>query len=414
MYKGTTIEITGNIIVSLDKNGNSRECQPIELNAVEYKILGEIMNPEIYPLANSNKFSRNMDMLRSIPHIRYHDLLFVAVQIIKQNVYDGLHKAFYNLNINQVQSTHITENECEEGSCPFLVTNLKLGNGNNDINFENDFFGKKVYLTVSGQLHLEATVCGTLRNSYCMTTAFRAEKSNTKMHLAEFCMPEWEIISNDINKNIEIAEYILKYIFKYLIDNCVAELEYLDKENKNSNLKDKLQKCCDNNFVKITHRECVDMLLTHNDNKVGFLTKPSYDEDFTREHERYITDVLFNDLPVFVTQYPKKVKAFYMPVIDKVDDIEYVDNYDLLLPGLGEVIGGSQRISNYDELTERMKEIDMSTDCLQWYLDLRKYGSIPHGGAGLGLSRLFMFVTGLENIKDLQEFPRSYGSELFC
>lgn len=424
VYKGTTIEIAGIIVQSLDSNGLPRQNQPFELIASEYKIIGTVHEPEKYPLVNSNKFGRNLDFLRTIPHLRHHDLLFVAVQLIKQKTYEGLHQAFSQLNINQVQATHITENECEEGACPFTVTSLELKpQSNQNIDFCDDFFKKKVYLTVSGQLHLEATVCGTLTDCYCMTTAFRAEKSDTKMHLAEFCMPEWEIIGNDIIKNMDVGEYMLKYIINHVLKHCSYELDYLDDQHMKGmdkggqyiKLKDRLLKYYTNKFIKISHHDCVKLMLDNMDaNKVKFVKIPSYDDDLSREHERYITDVLFDNMPVFVTKYPKNVKAFYMPVVETINDVEYVDNYDLLFPFVGEIIGGSQRIHDYDILVTRMKEMNMDITSLDWYLDLRKYGSVMHGGAGLGLGRLFMVLTGLDNIKDLQEFPRSYGSNCYA
>jgi len=451
LTKGTCIEITGFIKESLDHEGKVRTKQPLELQVTKCIIVGDIQDVQSYPFTQNTILSR--ETMRSIPHIRHHSLLFLAIQIIKQKTYEAIHQAFSHLKVGEIQPTEITENECEDGAFPFTVTSLPLDENKQDkIDWNKDFFNKKVYLTVSSQLHLEATLCGTKRDSYCMTVAFRAEPSDTIMHLAEFCMPEWELVGS-IEKNIAFTEFMLKHVFKHVLEECHDELIFLedvrikqfdiekknkleahkgqlDKINKKDwkiiqkqlvsstpikiSLIDRLNKYKDTDFIKTTHAECVTkMLKDQEEHKVQFIKMPSYDDDLSREHERYITDVMFDGLPVFVKRYPKKVKAFYMPVVDQNSEIKHVENFDLLFPYIGEVVGGSQRIHDHNELVGRMKELDMKTESLQWYIDLRKYGTVPHGGAGLGLGRLFMVLTDITNIRDLQEFPRAYGLNCF-
>lgn len=430
IQRGATCSLTGTLIKSPAKG------QPIELQVTNYKCHGQIA--ELYPISKT----ATRDFLRTIPHLRHHTMEFTAIQMIKQTVYNGFHEAMKLLNIGEVQPTLITSNECESGSFPFKVTTLYNDN-------KEDFFDKPVYLTVSGQLHLEATVCGTLRDSYCMTTAFRAESSKSPLHLAEFCMPEWECIECGLDGNISIAEFTLKHIFKKVLEEYKYELEYLDQyrikeidrklkglldehkslkktmkkkdwvkkkkdiellcdeERKRPSLIERLEKYVVKPFIVTCHQECVRLM---NESDFAFEEIPDYDKDFTKEHEKYITQVLFDNMPVFVCYYPKKVKAFYMPTIDET----HVDCYDLLFPYIGEVVGGSQRIDDYDKLSERMTECGISKEELGWYLDLRKYGSVPHGGAGLGLGRLLIAIIGIYNIKDMQEFPRASGLSCFA
>lgn len=421
-----------------------------------FQLWGKI--PEDYQLASRGKIGR--DLLRTIPHIRHHTKLFTALQIIKQTVYKAFHDSMEDLGIGEIQPTLITGNECESGAYPFSVTTLfkdsisdiPVKEKTDLIDFSEDFFGKRVYLTVSSQLHLEATVCGTGKDGYVMTTAFRAEQSKGPLHLAEFLMPEWELVDSGLEGNMYVAQKSLQYCFKQVLEKCRYELEYLEEyrikdladqllkdqsehkkkrgdmqkkewvalkkkiydtnEEKKSrpSLLDRLERYVKNDFVITTHAECVRLMQKDvKDGKVEFMENPGYADDFSKEHERYITEKLYEGLPVFVTQYPKQIKAFYMQVVDKGSEVEHVDCFDLLFPYVGEVVGGSQRIYDHDHLIERMDELDIDKSELQWYLDLRKYGSMPHGGAGLGFGRLFLVITDIFNIKDMQEFPRGYG-----
>lgn len=438
--RGATVELTGQIVLS--PSGG----QPIELSVDEYKCLGKIKDQKSYFLGNRGFTTR--DLLRSIPHQRHHTQLFTAVQIIKQQSYNAYHEAMSILGIGEIQPTLITSNECESGAHPFTVTTVmdELKDGEK-IDFTKDFFGKRTYLTVSSQLHLEATVLGTKRDGYCMTTAFRAEPSKSPMHLAEFLMPEWEIIGGGLTRNMAVAQFTLKHMFSKVLENCLAELQYLEtyrksedkhiyesdlSSTKDNAIKDQLTKAYDErqvlpsiidrltkyvteSFVVTTHEECVKIMLEDlSQGKAKFEVVPGYADDLTREHEYYITQVIYEGLPTFVRYFPKEIKAFYMPVIQEDtpasrNGVQHVDGYDLLFPYCGEVVGGSQRIDKEDELVTRMKELNMIVEDLDWYVDLRKDASLPHGGAGLGFGRAMIVMTGIHNIKDMQEFPRAYS-----
>jgi len=436
--------------------------QPIEFVVSDYKCLGTIKDPEKYFMGQRGFVSRGI--LRQVPHQRHHTQLFLALQILKQLSYKSLHESFGKLKIGEIQPTLITGNECEDGAHPFTVTTLLdekfkdtpvLDDGS--IDWSKDFFEKRCYLTVSSQLHLEATVLGTKRDGYCMTTAFRAEPSTGPLHLAEFLMPEWELIGGGLMRNMAVAQTVLKYVFTQVLEHCMEELEYLEDYRKKDDkawydaelakIKDKkkliktkelskkewaqlkkdataeyerkqglpsiidrLTRYRDVPFAVTTHEECVRQMLEHQEaGKVVFEEQPGYGEDFSKQHEFYITEVLFGGRPTFVRYYPKPIKAFYMPIVDEKSEtgVEHVDCYDLLFPYVGEVVGGSQRIADEGELVKRMEELGMSTQELDWYLDLRRDASLPHGGAGLGFGRMMIAMSGIHNIKDMQEFPRA-------
>lgn len=408
---GSSVSLTGKIVKS------PKQGQPFEMQVLEYQCFGNVVDPGTYPLSAKNEIS--MEVLRQIPHLRQRTKTFMAIGIIKKEVYASIHEFFRKKSFGEVQATHLTANECESGANPFKVTTL-LGDkityvavkqDKEAIDYTEDFFKKQVYLTVSSQLHLEATTCAQ-GNSYCMTTAFRAEPSTGLMHLAEFCMPEYEMRFGSLEDNMAISEGLIKHSIKNVLEKCFSELEFLQQKFDNE-LITQLYKYCSEPFYVTTHEKCITMMLKDmDDGKVQFEQTPTYDADLAREHERYICKVHQNQF-VFVTHFPKQCKSFYMPVVNKGDKVERVDCFDLLAPDLGEVVGGSQRIWQYNELVERMQEASVKSDGLEWYIDLRKYGSVPHGGAGLGLSRLLMIITGVQNIRDLQEFPRSYGSCLF-
>lgn len=426
--RGATVQFKG-ILVNSPAKG-----QPIELLVDEAKILGKIIDPSDYPLGTRGYIMK--ETMRSIPHMRYHSLPFLAINIIKNNAYKSIHETMSILNINEIQPTLITGNECEGGSDAFCIEQI-----------DDHFFKKPVYLTVSSQLHLEATVVGTLRDTYCITTACRKEESKGPLHLAEFSMLEWEIVEDNIERNMYIAEHIIKNIISNIIDNCIDELEllseYVKKDSfstyqqkvkilKNGSDKkmykqgkkiltgeykeftnrphiiDRLKRYITKPFVRVTFNECIEKMLEAVEKGHKFNTIPSYENDISKEHERYITDVMCDGLPVFVTEYPWHIKAFYM----KKKKGEYADCYDLLFPYIGEVVGGSQRINDYDELNQIIT--DMKLSGLEWYLDTRKYGSVPHGGGGLGIGRLLMAITGINNIKDIQDFPRAFDMLCFA
>lgn len=318
---------------------------------------------------------------------------------------------------------------------------------------------------MSSQLHLEATVLGTKRDGYCMTTAFRAEPSKGPLHLAEFLMPEWEICGGGLERNMAVAQHTLKHIFSTVLEQCRDELEFLEKyrqvddkewikgeeiaiREKKKGLKTKeitkqeisaLSKALDDEkkrrarlpsilervthyrdepFAVTSHEECVRLMLADvAAGKVKFDVTPGYADDLAREHEHYIGEKLFGCRPTFIRHFPKAIKAFYMPVVEEKDNttgVEHVDCFDLIFPFVGEVVGGSQRIHDEADLKARMEALGMSTRELSWYLDLRRDASLPHGGAGLGFGRTMIVMMGLHNIKDMQEFPRACGLSCYA
>lgn len=419
---GMSIEAIGKIVKS------PAAKQDVELLVEQYKILGYVNEPDTYPITK-NKLQ--LDYLRTLPHLRVRTDTFLAVNKIKSVLMNSMYRFFEGNEYLNVQVPLITDNECESGAFPFTVTTLFKSNEINNlpvkedkktINFVEDFFKKQTYLTVSGQLHLESIVCGGVSQAWCVTTAFRAEPSTGPKHLAEFWMAELEFCFRDLEYNMFINEECIKYCFSKVLDRCVDELALLEFTYK-SEIGKKLLNYITNKFVRTTHEECVRLMLRDIDNKkikinpnkkaedsvYIFKEKPGYHEDLSKDHERYITEVLYGGLPVFVKYFPKNVKAFYMPVIDPENEIQHVDCFDLLFPEIGEVVGGSQRISDYDELIVRMKENGINPETLQFYLDLRKYGSIPHGGSGIGIDRLMLMLTGLNNIRDMVPYPRSFG-----
>lgn len=446
MNRGVTISVQGEIIKSPGSE------QPIELAVDKLTFLGKIQSPKEYRYNSRGIIPR--DTLRTNPSLRHHDRVFLAIQLIKQTVYKTIHETMTEMKIGEVQPTLITGNECESGAFPFTVTTQATSD--KPVDFTKDFFGKQVYLTVSSQLHLEATVCGTMNDGYCMTTAFRAEPSKGPLHLAEFCMVEWEVLEKNMSRNMKVAETLLKKCFKKVLDEHIFELHYLEKYRQNEldlelknklaihqlrkkekgmkkkvwlELRDKIQRNYDRkkkeapmvhklqewasvDFKVISHENCIKTMLKDCiDDKVEFNDGFGFDEDLSKEHERYVTNVIAKGIPTFVTNFPKKIKSFYMPEIEG-GTVSHVMCYDLLIPGVGEVVGGSQRIHDYDILKKRMEEKKITG--LDWYLELRKWGTVPHGGAGLGLGRLLMAITGIPNIKDMQEFPRSYGGNIMA
>lgn len=415
-YIHSTVKLVGKIVKSPAKG------QPIELQVLCYELYGDIANPESYQLA-SKKDDITFEVLRSVPHLRPKTKTFMAIQLIKKCVYNAMHAYFNSIGFGEVQPTLITGSECEGGAQMFSVTRLLKNDiidiptidNTTKVDSKQDFFNKETFLTESSQLNLEATACAT-GDSYCMTTACRAEPSTGPLHLAEFCMPEYEMRFCELSDNMAVAEGVIKYCIQKVLDKHKFELDYIQSKYS-PGLFDKLTKYAKIPFVVSSHQECITLMLQHMaDGKVKFEVTPAYDEDLTKEHERYITENLFNGNFVFCCSFPKAIKPFYMPVIDKGAKVEHVDNYDLLCPFVGEVVGGSQRIWKYDELIERMQECGIKREPLEWYVDLRKYGSCAHGGAGIGMGRLILVLLGFEpgkstfNIRDTQEFPRSYGT----
>lgn len=468
LNRGATMQLSGTIVES------PASGQSIELKVTGYKAWGPITDPDRYPLATRGVIDR--DTLRSLPHLKSQHLPTMASLIVKDAVFKAWHEAMVKMCIGEIQPTILTGNECESGAFPFTVTTLLSDKETGDmvgetakipttesgqIDFSKDFFGKPVYLTVSAQLHAEAIVCKQMQDKYWMTKAFRAEPSKGTMHLAELLMPEWELIDCDLDGNMDVAEKAIRHCIQTVLKECPWELQLLEEheaaETKREQekqlgvlkaslkkqtmskkefgiakaklegwlrakeargpLRSRLERYGKGEWVRSSHKECVSLMLR--DIEAGHVTfeeMPGYDKDLSREHEHYITDVLFGGKPVFVRYFPKEIKGFYMPIIQEEYEegepkIEHVDCYDMLMPGLGEVVGASQRIHDHDELVKRMDELGMKKEPLQWYIDLRKDGTVPHGGGGMGMGRLMMLLTGFLSIRDLEEFPRAYGLE---
>lgn len=420
---GTSLRMKGLIVKSPAKG------QAIEMQTHEYQVLGEVMDPGSYPIS---KNELSLDYLRTVPHLRTRTDTFIAINTIKSILLVSLREYFRSIKFHEVQVPLITDNECEAGANPFQlttlmpngkITDMPLQDDKQLINFKKDFFEKQVFLTVSGQLHLECLVLGGLNKAWCMTTAFRAEPSHTPLHGAEFLMAELEFCFCSLKENMDVNEGCIKYCIQRILEQCPNELQFL-QQKFTPDLINTLKKYITKPFVRTTHEECVKLMLA--DIAAGkvkidptkpadgdictFREAPKYDDDLSKDHEKYITHVLYDNVPVFCCAYPASVKAFYMPIINKGAPIERVSNFDLLMPKLGEICGGSQRESDYNALLASMTSKGIKADTLQFYLDLRKYGTVPHGGSGIGIDRLLMIITGVFNIRDMIPFPRTCGT----
>ena len=390
---GVSVEIEGLIIES---KGNG---QNIEIKVNNIKILGSADNYPIQPKKHTVEF------LRDIAHLRFRTNTFSSVFRIRSAISFAIHEFFQNNNFVYLHAPILTSNDCEGAGEMFTVTSFDLKK-DKDIDFNEDFFGKKVSLTVSGQLEAETAIFG-LNRVYTFGPTFRAENSNTTRHLAEFWMVEPEMAFFDLKDDMVIAEKFLKYIIKYVLDKCTDEIDFLDnrcKNEQNYSLKDKLNHVISENFQYLTYTEAVDILINCEKNKNGGF-KYNVDKwgiDLQSEHERYLTEEYFKK-PVILINYPEEIKAFYMRLNE---DNKTVAAMDILFPGIGEIIGGSQREERLDYLQNAIKKRNMDTSYLDWYLDTRRFGSVKHSGFGLGLDRIVQFITGIENIRDVIPFPR--------
>lgn len=408
---GACVKVTGKLVSS---KGKEQSC---ELVAESFSIVGKIKNSDIYPIA---KTDLSLEHLRKHPEFRLRTDTCAAVARIKSAIAIGLRKFFELTYFFEVQCPLITQNQCEGGCEVFTCTNLDL-KPNEPVDFTKDFFKKRVYLTVSAQLELECMALA-LGRVFTMTTAVRAEKSCSVVHAAEFWMAELEFCNETLADNIKVNEDCIKYLISEVFRKCYSDLEYL--QNKfNPTLIETLQRYTSLPFAITTHEECVKLMLQDiasgkvkidenkkpEDGLYVFREAPGYADDLSKDHEKYICSVLNDKIPTFVCNYPAKIKSFYMPKINKGAEIERVDNFDMLMPDIGEVVGGSQRESDYDELLERMTESGVTPDSMKFYTKLREYGTCPHGGSGIGLDRLLLAVTGMHNIRDMIPFYRGYG-----
>ena len=392
LHNGSSIEVVGNFVKS---EGSGQEY---ELKAKSVTLLGDC--PEDYPLQPKK---HSMEFLRSIAYLRPRANTFQAVFRVRSVAAYAIHKYFQDRNYIYVHTPLLTTADCEGSDQMFKVTTLdmnKLPMKDGSVDFSKDLFNKQTFITGSGQLHGE-TFALAFSKIYTFGPTFRSENSNTKTHANEFWMIEPEIAFADINDLMDIEEDFLKYIVKYVLDNCPDEINFFDKFVEKG-LKDKLEKVVTSNFVRIDHKDVID-LLKNSGEKWEF--EPEYDEDIAKEHERWLTNHF--SVPVFVKNWPKDIKAYYMKLNS---DGKTVAGVDLEVPGAGELIGGSQREENLDVLLKRMEETGADRTSIEWYINLRRYGGCVHSGFGMGFERLIMYLTGMENIRDVIPYPRTPGS----
>ena len=409
------VKVTGKLIKSLGKGQN------IELKAVSIEILGD-SDPEQYPLQPKK---HSLEFLREIAHLRFRTNTFGSVFRVRHSLAFAVHKFFHERGFVYLHTPIITASDAEGAGEMFRVSTLPLDNPpkdtNGNIDFKEDFFGKATNLTVSGQLEgeLGATAFGEI---YTFGPTFRAENSNTARHLAEFWMIEPEMAFHDLEDNMNLAEDFIKYIIRFAIEHNLEDLTFLDQrlsdeekllptdKRSEMSLLEKLNHVVDNDFERITYTEAIDILLNSSAyKKKKFQYDVKWGIDMQSEHERYLVEKHFKK-PVIVTNYPKEIKAFYMR---QNDDGKTVAAMDILAPGIGEIVGGSQREERLPLLTQRMAEMNIPEEELWWYLDTRKYGTVPHAGFGLGFERMVLFVTGMTNIRDVIAFPRTPKSAEF-
>lgn len=399
---GASIKVSG---ILSQSQGNK---QSVELHANEVTVYGEA-DPDFYPL---QKKKHTLDFLRNIAHLRPRTNTISAVMRVRSAASFAIHTFFQQKGFQYIHTPIITASDCEGAGQMFQVTTFPLekvpvkknNEGKDEVDYSKDFFGKKAGLTVSGQLEGEimATALG---NCYTFGPTFRAEHSSTTRHLAEFWMIEPEMAFCDIYGNMDIAEEFIKFVVREVLDKCKEDMDFFTKWIE-PELMNNLNNLLNEDFVRITYTEAVDILLKSG---VDFEFPVKWGIDLQSEHEKYITEIVYKK-PVIVTGYPKEIKAFYMKLND---DGKTVRAMDILVPRLGEIIGGSEREDSYEKLCDRLKELGLSEEDYWWYLELRKFGSVPHSGFGLGFERLIQFMTGMQNIRDVIPFPRSFKTAEF-
>lgn len=413
IHTASSLKITGELVESQGAG------QSIEVLAKKIEILGDNFFEEMQTTILQPK-KHSLEKLREQAHLRFRTNLFGSVFRIRHAVSFAIHQYFNQNQFFYLNTPVITGADAEGAGEMFGVTNFDLNNlpknEDGEVDFEQDFFGRKTNLTVSGQLEGETASMG-LGRIYTFGPTFRAENSNTTRHLAEFWMVEPEVAFNDLEDNIDLAEDFLKYVIKYVLDNCKDDLEFLDKrfaeeqkakpekERAKEGLIEKLENVISKRFKRVSYTEAIEILMNSKENKKGKFQFPveNWGTDLQSEHERFLVEKHFES-PVVLFDYPKDIKAFYMRVNE---DGKTVAAMDVLFPGIGEIIGGAQREERYDILKNRMQEMHVDENELWWYLDTRKFGSVPHAGFGLGLERLVLFVTGMTNIRDVIPFPRT-------
>ena len=391
LHIGSAIIVRGTIIKS---EGNG---QTIEMKLIEYTLCGDC--PDDYPIQPKR---HTREFLREQAYLRTRTNLFGAVFRVRSVASYAIHKYFQDKGYIYFHAPIITASDCEGAGEMFQVTTLDMDRvaKSGEVDYSKDFFGKKAALTVSGQLQAE-TFAMSYKKVYTFGPTFRAENSNTKTHASEFWMIEPEIAFCDLEGDMDIMEDMLKYVVKYVLDNCPNEMSFFDNFVEKG-LLDKLHKLINSKFTRIDHEEVISILKKA---PIKWEFAPEYGEDIAREHEKYITEY-FNG-PVFIKNWPKDIKAFYMK---QNEDGKTVAAVDLEVPGAGELMGGSQREENYDKLLDRIKELGMKEEDFEWYLNLRKFGGCVHSGFGMGFERLIIYLTGVDNIRDVIPYPRTPGN----
>ncbi|WP_195983491.1 asparagine--tRNA ligase [Clostridium sp. D33t1_170424_F3] len=394
---GSAIVVTGELLLTPEAK------QPFEIHATEITVEGT-STPD-YPL---QKKRHTMEYLRTIAHLRPRTNMFSAAFRVRSAAAYAIHKFFHENGFVYAHTPLITGSDCEGAGEMFTVTTLDAENPprteSGAVDYSQDFFQKRTSLTVSGQLEAECMAMA-FGKVYTFGPTFRAEKSYTQRHAAEFWMIEPEIAFADLKDDMELAEAMMKFVIQYVLDTCPADIAFFN-QFVDKGLLDRLHNVVSSEFACVTYTEAVDLLMKNNDK---FEYKVEWGTDLQTEHEKYLTEQIFGK-PVFVTDYPKEIKAFYMRMND---DGKTVAAVDLLVPGIGEIIGGSQREERMDILLQRMKDFHLEEENYWWYLDLRKYGGTKHAGFGLGFERLVMYLTGISNIRDVLPFPRTTGTAEF-
>eukprot|EP00210_Caulerpa_lentillifera_P004568 g4358.t1 len=390
IHTGAAITVRGKLVASLGGK------QKVELHADEVKIIGTA-NPSKYPL---QKKRHTLEFLRDVAHLRARTNTISAVMRVRNALTAATHEFFQSNGFFHVHTPIISSSDCEGGGQIFRITatNPTKDSNNQSTNQEKEFFGKPSFLTVSGQLNAEAYACA-LGRVYTFGPTFRAENSNTSRHLAEFWMVEPEMAFCNLTQDISCAESYLKHCIKHILQSCPDDLAFFQRFYQKG-LIQSLESIVKTGFQTITYTEAIERLKK---SKMEFEYPVEWGLDLQSEHERYLTEVDFQGTPVVIRDYPKDIKAFYMKLNE---DDRTVAAMDVLVPGVGELIGGSQREDSYEKLLDRMVELGLDSEEYWWYLDLRRYGSVPHSGFGLGFERLVQFVTGMENIRDVIPFPR--------
>lgn len=391
LYLSASISVKGKLVLTPNNK------QAFEIKAEEIEVLGD--STADYPLQNKR---HSMEFLRSIAHLRPRANLFRAAYRIRSLAAFAIHKFFNEQDFVYVHTPILTASDAEGAGEMFQVTTLDIDNPprteDGAVDYSKDFFDKPTHLTVSGQLEGE-TFAMAFSKIYTFGPTFRAENSNTTRHAAEFWMIEPEMAFMDNNQNMDVAEAMLKYVINYVMENAKEEIDFCN-QFVDKGLIDRLNHVRNSDFERVTYTRAIEILKEHEEK---FDVKVEWGMDLQTEHERYLTEQIFKK-PIFVTDYPKDIKAFYMKLNP---DNKTVAAMDCLVPGIGEIVGGSQREEDYDKLEKRINELGLDMDSYDWYMDLRKYGSVVHSGYGLGFERLIMYITGIENIRDVLPFPRT-------